>query len=231
MAASLLVVKQASRAISRVSGDAGLPEGSAARETAAVPRPADELAVHARGFASEVEYLRRSLRRQGVRASDAEDLAQDVLLVVCRRWAEYDPRRPIRPWLAGIAYRVVHDFRKRAGRELPFGLVDRTDEGPDALERLGAYRAQSLIECALAQLSESQRTLIVMADLEEQPIRQVAAFFAISVFTLYARLRRARQDLARAYRRLQLRLRHPPTKVTATARTRNTGSLPAIHAN
>jgi RNA polymerase sigma-70 factor (ECF subfamily) len=167
-------------------------------------RRGDELAVDARRLADEFAFLRRALRRRGVRAADADDLAQDVLVVVCRRWAEYDPQRPIRPWLAGIAYRVAHDFRKRAGRrELPFGLVDCADERPDVLERLGTGRAQSLMERALAELAERQRTLIVMADLEEQPIRLVAEFFAVSVFTLYARLRRARRELARACRRLQ----------------------------
>jgi RNA polymerase sigma-70 factor (ECF subfamily) len=168
----------------------------------------DQLAVDTRALAGEFDFLRRALRRQGVRAADAEDLAQDVFLVVCRRWAEYDPERPIRPWLTGIAYRVAYDFRRRAGRrELPFGLVDRTDERPDPLENLGTRRAYGLIEQALAELSERQRTLIVMADLEEQPPRQIAEFFAISVFTLYARLRRARRELARACRRLQLILR------------------------
>ena len=47
-------------------------------------------------FADNYHYLRTMLRRRGMSGADAEDLAQDVLLVMWRRRGDYDPSRPIR---------------------------------------------------------------------------------------------------------------------------------------
>jgi RNA polymerase sigma-70 factor (ECF subfamily) len=154
-----------------------------------------------RAFAEEFDYLYRVLRRHGVGPADAEDLVQDVFVVMCRRWPDYDPGRPLRPWLAGIAVRVAHDFRKRAGRELPIGTVNPADETPDAEQRLGAGRSRSVVAQALAALPPRQRELVEMADLEGLTIHEICARQAVSLFAAYARLRKAREAFARAVRR------------------------------
>ncbi|MCA9518931.1 MAG: sigma-70 family RNA polymerase sigma factor, partial [Myxococcales bacterium] len=74
------------------------------------PRP-DVRAIYGAEFA----WVYRTLRRLGGRERDLEDLAHDVFVVVHRRLDDYDPRRPLRPWLMGIAFRVVSDYRRRAG--------------------------------------------------------------------------------------------------------------------
>ena len=60
------------------------------------------------------DYVWHTLRRLGVRAADLEDLAHDVFVAFHRTRATYDPSRPIRPWLFGIAFRVSSDHRRRA---------------------------------------------------------------------------------------------------------------------
>jgi RNA polymerase sigma factor (sigma-70 family) len=152
-------------------------------------------------LADEAAYLRRSLRRHGLSEADTDDLVQEVFVVMCRRWADYDRGRPLRPWLAGIAVRVAHDFRKRGGRELPGGMLDPIDERPGAEERLSAQRARRELLGALSVLTEHQRRLIVMADLDGLSIREVAETLSLRRFTAYTQLRRARLALARALRR------------------------------
>jgi RNA polymerase sigma-70 factor, ECF subfamily len=159
----------------------------------------------ARGLADECAYLQRALRRRGLSAADAEDLAQEVFVVMWRRRADYDPRRPLRPWLSGIAFRLVSDFRKRTGRELAIAAPDAIDPAPDVEQRLFDRHRHGLLMGALADLPEPERALIVMIDLENRPPREVARSLSLSLFTFYARLRKARRALARAFRRRQLR--------------------------
>jgi RNA polymerase sigma factor (sigma-70 family) len=119
-----------------------------------------------------------------------------------RRWADYDTERPLRPWLAGIAFKVAHDYRRRSGREVPGGLVDAEDQAPGAEEHLASSRARTLVLRALASLPEKQRTIIVMHDLDGASMREIADLLSVPLFTAYSRLRSARQAFAKAVRRL-----------------------------
>src|SRR6266849_1516490 len=65
-------------------------------------------------YGAEFPYVWHSLRRLGVQGRDLEDLTHDVFATAFRRRADYDPSRPMRPWLFGIAFRVASEFRRRA---------------------------------------------------------------------------------------------------------------------
>ena len=60
-------------------------------------------------------------RRLGVPDASAEDVAQDVFLVVHRRQADYEPRTPIKYWVFGIVSRVVADHRRTYWRKEAHG--------------------------------------------------------------------------------------------------------------
>src|SRR6185295_3483972 len=64
-------------------------------------------------YRAHVGYVWSSLRRLGVPERDVEDVAHDTMFAVYRKLAEYDPSRPLRPWLFGYAYRFAADYRKR----------------------------------------------------------------------------------------------------------------------
>jgi RNA polymerase sigma-70 factor (ECF subfamily) len=138
-----------------------------------------------------------------VRGGDLDDLVQDVLVVVLRRWGEYDASRPLRPWLAGIAFRVAHHHRTRGGREQPSCWIELADETPTAEEHLVAQHARLLLARALASLTENHRRLLTLHEVEGVPMRAVAEQLEIPFFTAHSRLRAARQALARAVRRAQ----------------------------
>jgi RNA polymerase sigma-70 factor (ECF subfamily) len=152
---------------------------------------------------TDIDYLRSALRRCGVRGSDLDDLVQDVLVVVLRRWGEYDAARPLRPWLAGIAFRVAYHHRARKGRELPTGWIELADETPTAEEHLVSQHARLLLTRALATLTENHQQLLILHEVEGVPVRAVAEQLEIPFFTAHSRLRAARQALARAVRRAQ----------------------------
>ncbi len=153
-------------------------------------------------FEDEFDFVHNALRRHGISESDAEDLVQEVFLVMWRRWSQFDRTRPMRPWLAGIAFRVAYNHRQRVGREVPIGFVDREDETPDPEERLQTDKARSLVRRVLGSLPEKHRFLIVAHDVDGTSVREIAEWLGIPVPTAHTRLRAARKAFAKSWKQL-----------------------------
>jgi RNA polymerase sigma-70 factor (ECF subfamily) len=166
-----------------------------------VPHP-DEACLNA--FQEELDYIFRTLRRLGVAAAEREDLAHETFLVLRRKWGEYDSSRPLRPYLFGIIFRVAGAHQRRRVREVP--LLALAAEGRDAMQpelAFQAKQARALVLAALDRIPLPRRAVLVMHDIDEVPMREVAASLSIPLFTAYSRLRKARKELAAAHRRLQ----------------------------
>ena len=158
-------------------------------------------------YKQEFGYAWRTLRRLGVRESDLPDLAHDFFIVVFRHISDYDSSRPVRPWLFGIAFRVVSDYRRSArfARETLDDAPDVVDRAQPADEQIAERQARAAVMRVLEQLDLDRRAVLVMHDLEGQPVPEIAAALAIPVATAYSRLRLAREDLAAAVKRLRAR--------------------------
>lgn len=153
-------------------------------------------------FQRELNYVFRTLRRLGTSPSEVEDLAQEVFLALRRSWAEYDPDRPIRPYLFGIAFRIASAHQRKRNREVAFGTVDPGDAGPWPDEALQSKQARAMVLAALERIPLPRRAVLVMHDLDDVSIREVASVLAIPLFTAYSRLRKARAELETAVRRM-----------------------------
>jgi RNA polymerase sigma-70 factor (ECF subfamily) len=158
-------------------------------------------------YKQEFAYAWRTLRRLGVRERDLPDLAHDLFIVVFRHLSDYDPARPFRPWLFGFAYRIVSDYRRSArfARESLGDAADAIDRAPPADEQIAEQQAREQIILVLDGLDLDRRAVLVMHDLEGQPVPEIAAALGIPVATAYSRLRLAREDLAAAIKRLRAR--------------------------
>ena len=155
-------------------------------------------------FEAEFDYVYHALRRHGVPDSDLEDLVQEVFLVMWRRWAQYDQTRPVRPWLAGISFRVAYNHRQRVRREVPRGFVDLEDPQPDPEQSIASDSARTLVRRVLASLPEKHRTLIVSHDVDGISVREIAETLDVPIPTAHTRLRAARKAFAKALKRLQV---------------------------
>lgn len=153
-------------------------------------------------FRFELDYVQRTLRRLGTDRSEVDDLAQEVFLVLHRRWAEYDPTRPLRPYLFGIALRIALAHQRKRCREVSFGTVELGDDGPGPEDALSTKQAHAMLQAALERIPLPRRTVLVMHELDDVPVTEVAAALSIPLFTVYSRLRKARQELEVATRRM-----------------------------
>lgn len=153
-------------------------------------------------FQRELNYVFRTLRRLGISPSEVEDLAQEVFLALRRSWNDYDQERPLRPYLFGISFRIASAHQRKRNREVAFGTVEPGDAGPWPDEALQSKQARAMVLAALERIPLPRRAVLVMHDLDDVSIRDIASVLAIPLFTAYSRLRKARGELETAVRRM-----------------------------
>jgi RNA polymerase sigma-70 factor (ECF subfamily) len=146
----------------------------------------------------------RVLSLLGVPRDDREDVAQEVFVRVFRHLDRFRAGQPFSGWIYRITVNASHDHRRTlrrrretGGRE---GVPERADDAPGPAERLDLDDRRRRLEVALTALSERERAVFVLCEMEDLPTRDVARTLAISAITV-------RRHLGRARRRLQEILR------------------------
>jgi RNA polymerase sigma-70 factor (ECF subfamily) len=136
---------------------------------------------------------------------DLEDAVHDVFLVVHRHLGDYDPSRPLRPWVTGIAYRVAANYRRRAAHRHEVAgdpPPDAASAQPRPDDVVQQRQAAALVQRALDDLEEGRRAVFVLHELEGHAVPEVARMLEVPVNTAYSRLRLARAQFTAAVRRL-----------------------------
>ena len=150
-------------------------------------------------------YVRAMARAALREPAEVEDAVQDILLTLHETRRMYDPARPFKPWLAGIArHRLIDRLRargRRAARETPLGPEHETFTIPLSNEAYGADDAPAL-RAALASLPEGQRVALELLKLQEMSLKQASGITGMSVTAL-------KVATHRAIRRLRALLREP----------------------
>jgi RNA polymerase sigma-70 factor (ECF subfamily) len=151
-------------------------------------------------YDAEIGYVGRVLRRFGVEARHLEDVVQEVFVVVYKRHADFDPARPIRPWLCGIAFRVASQWRRRPiQRNEVLQTGDEPHQPPSSSSRDATDRrliAHETVLRGLSALRFEQRAVVVLCDLEGHSAVEAAAILHIPTGTVYSRLHEARRLFA-----------------------------------
>jgi RNA polymerase sigma-70 factor (ECF subfamily) len=166
-------------------------------------RPPDQKTSCIETFDRELDYVFATLQRLGARPGDIDDLVQDVFMALYTNWPTLDTTRSLRPWLFGVAFRVVRTYRRRRVRERPDGGLDLADAAPGPEGRLQGQESLALLSAALERVPEARRSVVVMHDLEGVDVVEIARQLAITKFGVYARLHKGRKELIAAVCRLQ----------------------------
>jgi RNA polymerase sigma-70 factor (ECF subfamily) len=143
----------------------------------------------------------RVLRLLGVPAADREDVAQEIFVRVFRHLGGFRPGNPFSGWIYRITVNAVHDYRRRARRapredfDADAVLENAPDSAPDPEQSVELSHRQRLLEEAMARLSERERAVFVLREIEGMETRQVARALRITTITVRRHLSRARSRL------------------------------------
>jgi RNA polymerase sigma-70 factor (ECF subfamily) len=144
-------------------------------------------------------YLRTIANRAHRNASDAEDTVQDILLTLHEVRQTYDPSRPFKPWLAGIARLRIADRLRALGRVAAREVMLETEhEAFAALDQTSAHALDSrTVGAALQTLPTGQRQAITLLKLQERSLKEAAEQSGMSIASLKVSAHRGIKALRR----------------------------------
>ena len=133
-------------------------------------------------------------------ASDAEDIVHATFLTAAKAAGNFDGRESCRPWLVGIAARLVHRRKRgllRWTRALHELSVRDGERYTDPHRELSARDEISRLSEALQQLTEPKRVVLLLAEGEGLSSEDIAVALQIPIGTVWTRIHHARRDLRR----------------------------------
>jgi RNA polymerase sigma-70 factor (ECF subfamily) len=150
-----------------------------------------------------------ALRRFGLDADEADEVAQAVFVRAWRGLARFESRAKLSTWLYRIAFNEAQRQLSRRGRRVADPAINPGDHDPDpdpvaglAEDELRGPDAQALereldemLERALAQLPPEWRAAVVLRDLEGLSTAEAAEVIGIREAAFKSRLHRGRMRL------------------------------------
>ena len=100
-----------------------------------------------------------TLQRLGARPGDIDDLLQEIFVALHRNWPTLDTTRSLRPWLFGVAFRVIRTHRRRRAREAPYAEMDPEDGSPTPEAWLQGQESLALLWAAFEHVPVSRRSV------------------------------------------------------------------------
>jgi RNA polymerase sigma-70 factor (ECF subfamily) len=130
--------------------------------------------------------------------SEVEDLCQETFVKAYRDLGKFRGDAPFEHWLSRITVHTCYDALRKRRREegnvpldaVAFSLADREADGD-----LSPERARAILFSAMTRLSAKERLVITLLELEEKPVREVAALTGWSEGNVKVRAHRARKAL------------------------------------
>ena len=138
---------------------------------------------------------------------DAEDLTQEIFVKAFEALPRFKGRSSFYTWLYRIGINKTINYRKKRNRNRPLSLdameqeVKQDESYHDLSSKDSPLRNLSLSELqlklneAMQRLSEKQRTVVVMHDMQGMPHDEIAKVVGVSVGTIRSRLFYARRQL------------------------------------
>jgi RNA polymerase sigma-70 factor (ECF subfamily) len=173
---------------------------------AAAPRKAWPPLLHDI-YLAHFDYVRLVLLHLGVNEVDILDLVQTVFATVCAKLPTFQRRCAIKTWLLEIcrntamSYRHATRFRREVLMEWSvLGRYPALEPAESTESSVSSRDMRAQAEAILNHLSEAQRVVFVLFELEELSGLEIAQKLGVSAGTVRSRLRLARTRFARLRR-------------------------------
>jgi RNA polymerase sigma-70 factor (ECF subfamily) len=150
-------------------------------------------------------------RRYARRESEVEDIAQEAWLKAFEKLGSFRGEAPFEHWLMRLTVRTCYDFLRKHQRNRESAFSDLTEPENDWLER---FRTQSeavsentdaarlLVARILERLSPPARLIIMLLEIEDRSVREIAALTGWSVPLVKVRAFRARAEMRKILAKL-----------------------------
>jgi RNA polymerase sigma-70 factor (ECF subfamily) len=181
------------------------------RSHAALETQAEPVDLTAAFHAHGRMLARLAARYEGPDA-DLEDIIQDVFLLAQRDLRRFRGQSRISTWLYLITLNVIRKRRRRRRVLSWVGLAEAShveDEEPAPAELLARKQESVRLYRALDRLSERDRTMIVMFDLEGKTGAQVAELLGAKLATVWVWRHRAQSALLKQLSKLDATMESP----------------------
>ncbi len=153
----------------------------------------------------------RTLRRLGLGEGDADDAAQQVMVLVAHRLGDIAPGSE-RAFVMATAVRVAAGARRKRERRreiMDDVLLERLIESEHTPEELLEQReARELLDELLGELPVELAAVLVLYEFEQLSMSEIGQALGLKLGTVASRLRRARAEFDRHVRRREARIRH-----------------------
>ncbi len=126
---------------------------------------------------------------------DAEDLVQEAFLAAHQYLDSYDVERPFGPWLMRIVLNRGANLRRSRTRRETEPEVDAVSPAPSALEESERAEARVMLTRAMATLSERQRMIVTLFDVDDRTSTEIGEMLDLSPGTVRWHLHEARRTL------------------------------------
>jgi RNA polymerase sigma factor (sigma-70 family) len=130
---------------------------------------------------------------------DGEDVVQDTLLRALVAVQDLDEVPPLRPWLFRVAHNRALDLLRaqavRRAEPLDAAMDEADPASPDPLDALVRQEALQTAVTRFADLSVLQRSTVILKDVLDESLSEIAALLDLSVDAVKAHLARGRARL------------------------------------
>lgn len=141
-------------------------------------------------------------------SEDASDVAQECLVRLWRHRERVLPGPACRNWLLRAAHNLCVDRLRRRAKHLEVrqddSLPEPVDGRPDPLRVAQSGEVAKRLEAALLELSERDRAIVLLREVEGLPYEEIASTLGLNLGTLKATLHRTREKLRTALLRAEV---------------------------
>lgn len=170
------------------------------------PGGEDAEARFARLYAGNGRHVMAYALRRAERPEDAADVVAETFLVAWRRLDDLPPAEEVRPWLYGVARRVLANQRRGEQRRGRLSERLRTDLST-LISTETAPEAETAVMRTLGRMDPRDREVLLLVGWEGLSPSEIAALLGISRAAARNRLHRAR---ARFRKELEATEEHQP---------------------